>query len=220
MDSELYNSGYGQSLGRVRHNAENITHFTKIEYNTRVTFSNINVTDNYINGYRVFQGLAYKDFDKQYGEIVKLLPWGNNLFCTFEHGLSIIPINEKALLQTTTEQTIHIYGHGVLPEQMTIVSQDYGSKYADSVIKTPIGIYGIDTDAKKIWRFSSNSGFETLSDMKIETFLNKNLLPNYSIDIDKCDVRTHYNAFKGDVIFTWYSSDGRFSICYNERQSV
>lgn len=67
-----------------------------------------------------------------------------------EHGLSLIPINEKALLQTTTDQTIHIYGHGVLPDTMTLISPDYGSKYKETVVKTPIGIYGIDTSARKI----------------------------------------------------------------------
>jgi hypothetical protein len=33
---------------------------------------------------------------------------------------------------------------------MSIISQDYGTKYADSIIRTPIGIYGVDVDAKKI----------------------------------------------------------------------
>jgi hypothetical protein len=67
-----------------------------------------------------------------------------------EHGIGIIPINEKALMQTTTGEAIHIYGYGVLPEQMSIVSQDFGSKYEQSVVRTPIGVYGIDTEAKKI----------------------------------------------------------------------
>jgi hypothetical protein len=30
-------------------------------------------------------------------------------------------------MQTVNEQTIHIYGHGVLPEQLSIISQDFGS---------------------------------------------------------------------------------------------
>lgn len=138
----------------------------------------------------------------------------------FEHGLSILPINEKALLQTTTEQTIHIYGHGVLPDQMSIVSQDYGSKHADSIVRTPIGIYGVDADAKKIWRFSDKQGFETLSDMKIESFLNQYLSSDYVVRIRYCDIRTHYNSFKGDVIFTWYNDTKQYAICFNERQSV
>nr|DAG51589.1 MAG TPA: stabilization protein [Bacteriophage sp.] len=90
-------------------------------------FSNIAVKDSFSNGYRVFQGASYRDIDNQYGEITKLIPWGNNLFCVFEHGCAIIPVNEKALMQTTTEQTIHIYGYGVLPDQLSVISQDFGS---------------------------------------------------------------------------------------------
>lgn len=224
-ESKLLNAGYGIGVGRKRYQLLEDVPYINQEYATRVMFSNKNVQDEFVNGYRVFQGLSYQDYDKQYGPIVKLLPWGNNLFCVFEHGLSILPINEKALLQTTTEQTIHIYGHGVLPEQMSIISQDYGSRYSDSVLRTPIGVYGVDTDAKKIWRFSDKQGFETLSDMKIETYLNNNLAARYNIDIDTCDIRTHYNSFKGDVIFTWYTTNDNeeteiCSICYNERQGL
>lgn len=219
-ESYLLNDGLSATVGEKRYNVLQNLPYIKSEYNTRVMFSNKNVTDQFTNGYRVFQGASYQDYDKQYGAIIKLLPWGNNLFCVFEHGLSILPIKEKALLQTTTEQTIHIYGHGVLPDQMSIVSQDYGSKHADSIVRTPIGIYGVDADAKKIWRFSDKQGFETLSDMKIESFLNRYLSPDYVVSIGNCDIRTHYNSFKGDVIFTWYNGTKEYAICFNERQSV
>ena len=61
--------------------------------------------------------------------------------------------------------------------------------------------------------------------MKIETFLNNNLDARYTIDIDTCDIRTHYNSFKGDVMFTWYVPDEDnnrklCSVCYNERQGL
>lgn len=221
-ESYLLNDGLSATVGQKRYLTLNNPPYSKSDFSTRVMFSNKQVTDAFTNGYRTIQGLSYHDYDKQYGEIVKLLPWGNNLFCVFEHGLAILPINEKALMQTTTEQTIHIYGHGVLPDQMSIVSQDYGSRYADSVIRTPLGVYGIDVDAKKIWRFTDKQGFETISDMKIESFLNLHLKPeNHSqISVGTNDVRTHYNSFKGDVIFTWYYDNEEFSICFNERQSV
>lgn len=221
-ESYLLNDGLSATVGQKRYLTLNNPPYSKNDFSTRVMFSNKHITDAFTNGYRTIQGLSYHDYDKQYGEIVKLLPWGNNLFCVFEHGLAILPINEKALMQTTTEQTIHIYGHGVLPDQMSIVSQDYGSRYADSVIRTPLGVYGIDVDAKKIWRFTDKQGFETISDMKIESFLNLHLKPeNHSqISVGTNDVRTHYNSFKGDVIFTWYYDNEEFSICFNERQSV
>jgi hypothetical protein len=113
-------------------------------------FSNIQVDDDFKNAYRIFQGLSYKDIDRQYGAIVKLIPWESNLLCVFEHGIGIVPINEKALMQTTTGQSIHLYGAGVLQSQISLITPDFGSIWADSIIRTPIGVYGVDTYAKKI----------------------------------------------------------------------
>lgn len=186
-------------------------------------FSNIAVKDSFSNGYRVFQGASYRDIDNQYGEITKLLPWGNNLFCVFEHGCAIIPVNEKALMQTTTEQTIHIYGYGVLPDQLSIISQDFGSIWADSIIRTPLGIYGVDSSAKKIWRYTDSKGFETISDMVVQRFLNDNLLVTESDKYTNVlirNIKTHYNAYKGDVMFTFIKDNFTWNICYNERQGM
>ena len=221
-DSELLNGGYNATVGRRRHTLKQETPYDKSEFSTRVLFSNVSVSDSFTNGYRTFQGLSYRDYSKQFGSIIKLIPWGNNILSIFEHGIAILPINEKALMQTTTEQTIHIYGHDVLPEQMTIISQDFGSVWADSVIKTPIGVYGVDTTAKKIWRYSDAKGFETLSDMKLQRFLNDNidlnLIKQETLGIT--NVKSHFNNYKGDVMFTFYNNDNKWNLCYNERQGL
>jgi hypothetical protein len=74
QDSELFNSGYGITVGQTRHIGYVKVPYIKQEYSNRILFSNKHVTDAFVNGYRVFQGLAYQDYDKQYGAIVKLLP--------------------------------------------------------------------------------------------------------------------------------------------------
>lgn len=220
-DSYLLNDGLSATVGRKRYNLMPDVPYSKSEFSNRIMFSNVNITDAFTNGYRTFQGLSYKDYDKQYGAITKLISLGQNIFIVMEHGLGLVPVNPKALLQTTTGEAIHIYGYGVLPDEMTIISQDYGSKYEHSVLRTPIGIYGIDVDARKIWRFSDKQGFETISDMKVETYL-KDFLANQPEDINMSiqDIRTHYNAKKGDIMFTWYANDKIYSICYNERQNI
>lgn len=220
-DSYLLNDGLSATVGRKRYNLMPDVPYSKSEFSNRIMFSNVNITDAFTNGYRTFQGLSYKDYDKQYGAITKLIPLGQNIFIVMEHGLGLVPVNPKALMQTTTGEMIHIYGYGVLPDEMTIISQDYGSKYEHSVIRTPIGIYGVDVDAKKIWRFSDKQGFETISDMKIETYLKDNLIP-LQIQMGLKDIRTHYNAKKGDLMFTWddKNSNSLYSICYNERQNI
>lgn len=215
-ESFLLNDGYSATVGEKRYNLLPDQPYSKSEFANRIMFSNVHITDAFTNGYRTFQGLSYKDYDKQYGAITKLIGYGQNLFVVMEHGLALVPVNPKALMQTTTGEAIHIYGHGVLPDEMTIISQDYGSKYEHSVIRTPIGIYGIDVDAKKIWLFSDKQGFQTISDMKIETLL-KDELETTNIEIPNLDIRTHYNAFKGDVMFTWKTEKYQISICYNER---
>ena len=220
-ESWLLNDGLSATVGRKRYNLMPDVPYSKSEFANRIMFSNVNVTDAFTNGYRTFQGLSYKDYDKQYGAITKLISLGQNIFVVMEHGLGLVPVNPKALMQTTTGEAIHIYGYGVLPDEMTIISQDYGSKYEHSVVRTPIGIYGIDVDAKKIWRFSDKQGFETISDMKIETYL-KDSLQLIPIELGETDIRTHYNGKKGDLMFTWNDKSGNslYSICYNERQNL
>ena len=58
-----------------------------------------------------------------------------------------------------------MYGAGVLQNQVTVISPDFGSIWQESIIRTPIGVYGVDTYAKKIWRVTYNNSFETISDL-------------------------------------------------------
>jgi len=73
-ESNLFNRGYEASVGRRRYNIKEMVPYDKTEFSNRVMFSNVSVTDSFTNGYRVFQGLSYQDFTKQYGSITKILP--------------------------------------------------------------------------------------------------------------------------------------------------
>ena len=222
-ESSLLNRGYSISLGKRRNYIVPNQPYIKDIFSNRVMFSNVQREDSFKNAYRIFQGLSFKDIDSQYGAIVKLIPWKTNLLCVFEHGIGILPINEKALIQTQTGQSIHMYGAGVLQNQITLISDKFGSIWQESIIKTPLGVYGVDTYAKKIWRFTNN-GFETFSDMKVQSFLNEHVklseTDKYPI-ISLKNVKTHYNDFKGDILFTFYndSKDEVWNLCFNERMN-
>ena len=221
-ESWKLNDGYSSTVGKKRFLPVQDVPYTRDIFDTRIMFSNVQQDDAFQNAYRIFQGLSYKDMDRQYGGLVKLLTWGSNLLAIFEHGITIIPVNEKALLSTNTGQSIHMYGAGVLQNQMTVISQDYGSIWPESIIRTPIGVYGVDTYAKKIWRFSADKNLELISDAKIQRFLNdhirlkeKDKYPTIALR----NVKTHYNNYKGDIMFTFYNDteDEEWNICYNER---
>lgn len=217
-ESQLLNDGYSVTLSRNAHTKWSPVPYENWNFENRIAFSNIASTKMFTNGFRVFQGLAYQDIDKQFGQIIKLFPYGQNLLCVFEHGLAIIPINEKALLSTQEGLSIHLYGAGVLQEQVSVISPDYGSTWMESLIKTPNAYYGVDTNARKIWKFNNAEGFVCISDFKIQSFLNEELTIDWNdkFFMGATNVRTHYNNFKGDVIFTFYKGDKAYSICYNE----
>lgn len=123
--------------------------------------------------------------------------------------MGVLPVNEKALLSTQSGQSVHMYGAGVLQNQISVINPDFGSIWQDSIIRTPVGLYGVDTTAKKIWRVTQQNGFETISDMKIQKFLNEKIKmgpeDKYPVIATK-NVKTHYNNFKGDVMFTFYNN--------------
>lgn len=223
-ESKLLNQGYSTVLGQQRNYLYETVPYTKDLFDNRIMFSDVQTYGNFQNSYAVFKSLDYQDIDRQYGAIVKLLLWNNNLLCVFEHGIGIIPVNEKALLSTTTGQSVHMYGAGVLQNQITVISPDFGSIWQDSIIKTPIGVYGIDTTAKKIWRVTQK-GIETISDMRIQQYLNIHIkldeMDKYPT-LTKLNVKTHYNAFKGDIMFTFYNyaKEEEWNICFNERLNM
>ena len=66
------------------------------------------------------------------------------------------------------------------------------------------------------------SGFKCISDFKVQSFLNDNLSIDWNdkFFMGATNVRTHYNNFKGDVIFTFYNKDDAYSLCYNERMKM
>ena len=218
-----YNKGFNKSLSE-RYNFEvPDVPAIKNDFTNRISYSDIHVNDAFKNGYRTFRGTHYRDYPKTYGQITKLVELRGNLLCVFEHGVALIPVNERAMAGEGAGGNIYINTSNVLPENPKVISDTFGSQWKDSVIKTPMGIYGIDTVGKKIWRTNGES-FECISDFKVQEFLNKNItLTEREIDpiIGIRNVKTHYNKFKHDVIFTFYDNlygfeEKVWNLCYNE----
>jgi len=119
-----------------------------------------------------------------------------------------------------------VRGAGVLPPTVNAISDTFGSQWKDSITKTSRYVYGVDHVAKKIWR-TDGEKIELISDFKIQSFLNDNLTltsrektPTVGIR----NIKTHWNAFKEDVMFTYYDVDSvidekKWNMCFNEQLS-
>lgn len=229
-ESQVQNRGFSKSVSeRWNFEVPDVPHI-KNWFKTRIMYSDIHINDAYKNGFRVFRGQNYRDYTREYGEIVKLISLESNLLCVFEHGVALIPVNERAVAGQGAGGNVYINTSNVLPENPKIISDMFGSQWPESVLKVPgrTGdapqyVYGVDTVAKKIWRTDGNT-LECISDFKVQEFLNnsitlgeRELTPKIGIR----NVKTHYNAFKRDVMFTFYDNTYGFeekvwNLCWNE----
>lgn len=222
-DSYVFNDGFSSTVGFKTYNTLPDMAYVKNEFENRIIYSDENVIDAQKNGYRVFKSGQHRDYNKQYGKIVKLLELQNNLLCVYEHGVSLIPISERALAAQGSGGEIYITSANVLPDNIQILNDMYGSQWADSIIKTPYWVCGIDSKAKKIWATNGTS-FKIISDFKVEKFLTEylNIGENDTeLILGKKNIVSHYNAGKSEVMFTFYNptQDGGdetvFNLCLN-----
>lgn len=217
--SYVSNNGFRINLGIKNFSGFKDKPYIRNEFKNRVLYSNVNNTDLNINGYRVFELGNFKDYSKQYGEITKLIPFGNNLVCIMEHGVGVLAIKERTLMANSTGGDVFINNKTILPENITMINESYGSQWPESVILTPYYIFGIDASEKKIW-MTDGSQLKIISDHVISRFLQENIpfkANEYDVNIINSNIKTTYNAKKADVMFTlWNKKENKlWNICYN-----
>ena len=218
-----YNKGFEKSVSEKVYFEVPDVPWIKNEFSNRIAYSEIQIKDAFENGWRTFKGTYYRDYPKTYGSIIKIVELRGNLLCVFEHGVGLIAVNERTVAGDGPGGSAYINTANVLPDNPIILSDMYGSLWRESVIKTPLGVYGVDTVAKKIWR-TNGQDFEILSDFYVQEFLNQNIsLTERELEpiIGIRNVKTHYNKYKKDVMFTFYDNLHGFNekvwnLCYNE----
>lgn len=227
-EASIINTGVSNTLSsRYNFTQDNIPYIKNV-FQTRIAFSDVSITDAFRNGFRTFQASHYQDYPTTYGGLIKLIEVGDDLLAVFEHAVAKIPVKERTLTGQGDGGNVYINSQKVLPDTMLLLSDSIGSQWSESVLKTPYGIYGIDTIAKKIWRTNAVQdtigSLQIISDFTVQEFLNQNITlserENTPI-IGIRNVKTHYNAFKNDVMFTYYDNlygfeEKSWNLCYNE----
>ena len=223
-DSYLFNDAYRQTLGFKCYFTLQDVNYIKDTFSNRIQYSAISIQDSYKNNYRYSLSTYFRDYSQEYGSIVKLVGFEGYLLVVFEHAIGVAVINERILAGTGDGEPVFINTKNVLPEELTIITDTYGTQWGDSVVKSEAGyVYGVDTIAKKIWRVKGQQ-LEILSDFKVNKFLVDNitlgereLYPTIGLR----NVKSHYNNNKKDVMFTFYDDiykdeEKVWNLCYNE----
>ena len=223
-DSYLYNDAYRASLGFKCYFTLQDINYIKNTFSNRIQYSSVAIQDSYKNNYRMSLSTYFRDYSTEYGSIQKLVGFEGYILVIFEHAIGIAVINERILAGQGDGEPVFINTKNVLPEELTIITDTYGTQWPESVIKSEVGyVYGVDTIAKKIWRVKGQN-IEILSDFKVNKFLVDNITLGerelYPI-IGLKNVKTHYNNNKKDIMFTFYDDiykdeEKVWNLCYNE----
>ena len=223
-DSYLYNDAFRASLGFKCYFTIENTNYMKNDFSNRIQYSAISIQDSFKNNYRESLSTYFRDYSQEYGGITRLIGFEGYLLVVFEHGIGIAVINERILAGQGDGNPVFINTQNVLPEELTIITDTYGSQWSESIVKSESGaVYGVDTVAKKIWRVKGQQ-IEILSDFKVNSFLNNNITLEerelYPI-IGLKNVKSHYNNNKKDIMFTFYDDvykdeEKVWNLCYNE----
>lgn len=206
VESNAISHGAKKSIASVQKVAYQSVPFLKQEFFNRIYWSRPNTAQTFVNSYRMIFDSQFREYPKEYGSITKLVSLGNALLVVFQHGIMVLPVNTTP--QSENESSPYLAFKSILPTNGVVINDMYGSMWKDSVIKSEYSnlVYGVDTVAKKIWRASAQ-GIELISDHKIQKFLNDYLKLSefdYQEYLGHINVKTHYNAFKKDIMFTFY----------------
>lgn len=168
--------------------------FFKQEYFNRIYYSIPDSASTNANEWKQILSTNYVDYPKELGTITKIIDNGNNAYIIFEHGIGSIQPNVK------DDGSI-----GLGPIQ--IIDSTYGSMWKDSIIATDVGIFGVDTVAKAIWKLSGQQ-LDIISTRTVNKFLIDNIDLSEATKfpyVGHINVKSHYNKNKQDIIFTYYN---------------
>jgi len=126
-DSYLYNDAYRATLGYKCYFTLNDVNYLKNVFSNRIQYSAISIQDSYKNNYRESLSTYFRDYSQEYGSIQKLVGFEGYLLVVFEHAICIAVINERILSGQSDGEPVFINTHNVLPEELTVISDTYGT---------------------------------------------------------------------------------------------
>lgn len=182
--------------------------YIKLLFPNRVYASNPGIESVFWNGFTVFTGLNFKDYNSEHGYISKIVVLNNYTFLIYHHGIAQIGVNERSMVSGDTGG-VFTDSVDVLSPKSNVISDKYGSQHLHSVTTSIAYVYGVDAINKKIWRVNPK-GVTLLSDLKIQALLTE-IIDEMQAAAEHnngvFDIYTHYDVLKNDISFTFNVKD-------------
>jgi hypothetical protein len=126
-ESNVYNDGYSTTLSTKYNFEMPDVPAVKNVFVTRIMYSEIAINDAFRNGFRVFTLTNYRDYTLTYGALTRLVELKGSLIAVFEHGVCLVPVNERAIAGRGAGGNVFINTSNVLPDNPMVLSDMFGT---------------------------------------------------------------------------------------------
>jgi len=224
LPSSSVNSGYLKTISKVPYTSLDFNSpFIKVEFDTRVYYSDLHVQNNLKNGYKVFGLANHKDYTKHLGPIIKVVNIKNTLFLIQQTGISVIPFNERVTSAQSETGSIYVKQSDILSQYVVTYSEVYGTNLQFACIPTSDNLFVLDLNNFKIVTLTPGRGIEFVSDLKLESFIRRYLQSFLGKDLDFTNldiVGFDHTANHKEVVWTFYDKSDptklkNISLAYN-----
>lgn len=239
-----YNHGYHRTLSDFFYTMENDQSFLKYSYPNRIRWSYFADSKAVEDGWAIWDLGAYHDYISSHGKIVRINDIDGTLVSFLDNGMLQHSYSGDEV-QVTEEQILSVGGNFILSRNAVLISE-IGLSHKDALVKTDIGIYGIDTNKDALWavrRSQQPTKYETTraalscdvisSTLGIQEWYNKyinNVKRTHGMSLNVSDVLSTFpdTSFRGfgviagydrkyrEVLFTFLNSYKSITICLSE----
>lgn len=207
-----YNSAYSVSSGGVNYAVgstnSNISNTENNRY--QIVCTEAKSAGEVIDSWTISKFANTLDLDSKYGQVTKLIDFGDKLYALQQNALSVLSINERSLISDNSSSALVLGSGGILDRYDVIVS-NYGTNVINdrSAVSTFQSIYWYDNNKNVICSYG-NDGFHILSkEKKVQTFLNN------IAQVSQVDAISMVNDKQNEV---WMKFKGKL-LAYNEHSN-
>ena len=147
----------------------------------------------------------FKDLEEAYGNINYICDYDGNLLVIQKDRVTLVPVSANLLANATGQEQL-IAANEVLGKERVYATRGGSDNNPESVVKVDKDVYFAHKTLGKVFRFSSGSGVEDISDVKMSTYFRKAFqdILDLSGRADKKDVRVvgGYDPVKEEYLVT------------------
>ena len=127
-----------------------------LELPYEIAYSETKISGEPTDSFKVFKYNSFHDMESQYGEIIRLKNWKNDLYVLQESGMSKLLVNPISMLSDELGSTLYT-GTGETVENHLYISTRYGTRNMDSVVSSETSLYYIDNTYGKLLQYTGES---------------------------------------------------------------